>query len=141
MDRLEFEVLHEVPAKDHNGEMVGVRVRLTEPIPDSVDMKAWVEGVKDVGEHLARLRGIDYGRVWVWVYGVDMDEKGPAIAVSYVGDGSIPATEFTPFAIMSAYYLGKTAQLDPQRIADRLRESGADEERIEAVLRSISAEA
>ena len=45
------------------------------------------------------------------------------------------------FAILSAYYLGKTAQLDPERIAARLQEMGADQERIEAVLRSISAEA
>lgn len=137
---LDYETVYEKPAHDHNGDMVGVRLRLKDQIPDT-EREEWVRRVRDLGEHVAKQRGADYGRVWVWVFGNDMDIKGPAICVSYVGDGSQPITEFTPSHVHSMFYLGKGKEFDLGRIVERLRAGGADEERIAAVLRSISAQA
>ena len=135
---LEYESISETEATDATGTMLGVRVRLVEEITEGA-REEWVRKVKRLGEHIARARGSRYGRVWVWIWGQDMDPKGPAISSSYIEEGGRPATEFTPFALMASYYLGKMAKLDPVRIADRLRESGADEERIAAVVASIGA--
>ncbi len=59
-----------------------------------------------IGEAWARANRDRAGKVWVWLYGHDMDEEGPAIAVTYMEDGAEPVFDFVPASTLLLYYLG-----------------------------------
>lgn len=101
---LAHEIVADTSGRTHLGTDVGVKVRLEDAVP--ADKAQWAQDVKKLGEHIARARSLDADRVWVWVYGNDMDILGPALCVSYIEKGGIPATEFTPREAMMLYYLG-----------------------------------
>lgn len=59
-----------------------------------------------IGEAWARANRDRAGRIWVWLYGHDMDEEGPAIAVTYLEHGEEPVFDFVPASTLLLYYLG-----------------------------------
>jgi hypothetical protein len=45
-------------------------------------------------------------RVWVWLYGLDMDEDGPAISVTYLEENCPPLFDLVPASTLLLYYMG-----------------------------------
>ena len=64
--------------------------------------------LRQLGEAAAAARlSATEPKVWAWVYGADMDLRGPAVCVSYVDMGSTgPVTEFTDPRLLVLWYQG-----------------------------------
>ena len=60
-----------------------------------------------IGEAWAVSRSMRADRVWVWLYGTDMDEDGPAMLVTYLEVGRDPVSDFIPASTLLMYYLGE----------------------------------
>ena len=77
---------------------LGIKVRLTASVPR--------EELAAIGESWAE-EGLERAeRVWVWIYGDDMDEHGPAISVTYRETGGEPVSSYVPTSTLLLYYLG-----------------------------------
>ncbi len=77
---------------------LGIKVRLTETTPR--------EELQALGELWAEAGLKRAERVWVWIYGGDMDEHGPAISVTYLETGNEPVSSYVPTSTLLLYYLG-----------------------------------
>ena len=77
---------------------LGLKVRVDTP----VDRHA----LPQIGEAWARANSDRAVKVWVWLYGADMDAEGPAIAVTYLEAGREPVSDFVPASTLLLYYLG-----------------------------------
>lgn len=77
---------------------LGLKIRVETPVDR--------ESLPSIGEAWARANRDRAGRVWVWLYGYDMDEEGPAIAVTYLEAGKDPVFDFVPASTLLLYYLG-----------------------------------
>lgn len=64
------------------------------------------ESLKLIGEAWAFQARGRADRVWVWLYGTDMDEDGPAISVTYVEEDRAPHFDFVPASTLLLYYMG-----------------------------------
>lgn len=65
------------------------------------------ESLRLIGESWAVQARGRADRVWVWLYGTDMDENGPAISVTYLEQDQPPLFDFVPAATLLLYYMGK----------------------------------
>ena len=77
---------------------LGLKVRVDTPVER--------HALPQIGEAWARANSDRAQRVWVWLYGSDMDEEGPAIAVTYLEAGRDPVSDFVPSSTLLLYYLG-----------------------------------
>jgi hypothetical protein len=82
---------------DDSGLGIKVRVR------GSVDR----ESLRIIGEAWAFQARTRSNRVWVWLYGGDMDEDGPAISVTYLEEDQPPLFDFVPASTLLLYYMGQ----------------------------------
>ena len=64
------------------------------------------ESLRLIGEAWAIQARGRADRVWVWLYGGDMDEDGPAISVTYVEENQPPVFDFVPASTLLLYYMG-----------------------------------
>ena len=65
------------------------------------------ESLRLIGEAWAIQARARADRVWVWLYGTDMDENGPAISVTYVEHDQPPLFDYVPASTLLLYYLGQ----------------------------------
>lgn len=76
---------------------LGLKVRVDGHVPRSA--------LQWTGETWAKSAQGRAGRVWVWLYGRDMDEDGPALSVTYIeGDGP-PVWDFAEPSTLLLYYM------------------------------------
>ena len=80
---------------------LGLKIR----VEAAVDRQA----LPGIGEAWARANRDRAHKVWVWLYGYDMDEHGPAIGVTYLESGESPVFDWVPASTLLMYYLGPTA--------------------------------
>ena len=64
------------------------------------------ESLRIIGEAWAVQARGRASRVWVWLYGSDMDENGPAMSVTYIEDNQAPLFDFVPASTLLLYYMG-----------------------------------
>ena len=82
---------------------LGIKIQLDGP--------ADVHELKAAGERVASKNHERAKRVWVWVYGHDMDLEGPAVCVSYTGkDEPEPVTDFTDPGALALWYTMKAME-------------------------------
>jgi len=87
------ELISEVMDEDR----IGLKVRLDGHVPRSA--------LQRIGETWARSVQGRAERVWVWLYGRDMDTEGPALSVTYIeGDGP-PVSDFAEPSTLLLYYM------------------------------------
>ncbi len=77
---------------------LGLKVRVEAPVER--------HSLPRIGEAWARANGDRAHKVWVWLYGDDMDSEGPAISVTYLEAGQEPVSDFVPASTLLLYYLG-----------------------------------
>lgn len=81
---------------------LGLKIR----IETAVDRSA----LPGIGEAWARAHGDRAGKIWVWLYGQDMDEQGPAIGVTYLECGEDPVFDWIPASTLLLYYMGSPSE-------------------------------
>lgn len=64
------------------------------------------ESLRLIGESWAAQARTRASRIWVWLYGSDMDENGPAMSVTYLEEDQPPLFDFVPASTLLLYYLG-----------------------------------
>lgn len=65
------------------------------------------ESLRIIGEAWAVQARRRASRVWVWLYGSDMDENGPAMSVTYIEDNQPPLFDFVPASTLLLYYMSQ----------------------------------
>ncbi|MDH5591152.1 MAG: hypothetical protein OEZ65_02065 [Gemmatimonadota bacterium] len=78
---------------------LGIKIRVDGSLP-RVELRR-------IGEEWAASRSHRASRVWVWLYGHQMDEDGPAMLVTYLEPGRNPVSDFIPASTLLMYYLGE----------------------------------
>ena len=104
---MRFQVRGDVIGTDHHGSNRGIKIE----VPD-LDLQD-VEDLKKVGEWargLVKRFGKGHEKVWLWIYGPEMDIQGPAVCLAYWRKGEGSKVEFTPFEVVAMWTLG---QIDP----------------------------
>lgn len=82
---------------------LGLKIRVAAPV-ERADLPS-------IGEAWARANRDRAGRVWVWLYGQDMDEEGPAMGVTFLETGADPVFDYVAPSTLLLYYMGPG--LDP----------------------------
>lgn len=67
------------------------------------------DSLRIIGEAWAIRARQRSARVWVWLYGSDMDENGPAMSVTYIEDNQPPLFDYVPASTLLLYYLGDSS--------------------------------
>jgi len=89
---------------------LGIKVRVREAVER--------DSLRLIGEAWAIQARTRATRVWVWLYGVDMDEDGPAISVTYMEENAPPLFDFVPAATLLLYYMGHGNACSSSRCTD-----------------------
>ncbi|RMH13616.1 MAG: hypothetical protein D6701_12135 [Gemmatimonadetes bacterium] len=84
---------------------LGIKVRVSGPAPR--------DALQEIGEAWANAARGRAERVWVWLYGSDMDADGPAIAVTYMERDGQPVSDFVDPSTLLLYYMHHPARPTP----------------------------
>lgn len=76
---------------------LGMKIRVEAPVERAA--------LPSIGEAWARANRDRAGRVWVWLYGQDMDEDGPAMGVTFLESGAEPVFDYVPASTLLLYYM------------------------------------
>lgn len=90
---------------------LGLKIRVEAPVERA--------SLPSIGEAWARAHRDRAGKVWVWLYGYDMDEEGPAIGVTFLEQGREPVFDFVPASTLLLYYMGSSAEPLAHGVAPR----------------------
>ena len=76
---------------------LGLKIRLDGHVPRTA--------LRRIGEAWAKSAQSRAGRVWVWLYGQDMDEEGPALSVTYIEGAGQPVSNLAELSTLLLYYM------------------------------------
>lgn len=83
---------------------IGNDMAIKVQVRDGVGPKQFAQ----IGERVASEECGRYARIWVWVYGADMDLDGPAVCVSYMDSSAeAPVSEYADPTELATWYLAR----------------------------------